>query len=85
MSWRRHRVRKRKLPRVLRRLTIAGGENPIARMVLAAQQRSAEETTRLRILPRVCFRKTDLTVTPEELQLLGRRAAASGHLGEADR
>lgn len=47
MSWRCHRVRKRKLPRAIRRLTFDGSDNPVARMVLRAQQRFAEETTLL--------------------------------------
>src|SRR5581483_6228760 len=85
MAWRRRRVRKRKLPRVLWRLTVARGENPIARMVLGAQQRFAKETTLLPILPRESFRKTGVTVVSEELRLPRRRAPASSHLGEADR
>jgi hypothetical protein len=84
-SWRRRRVRKGKLPRVLRRLTVARGENPIARMVLGAQQRFAKETTLLPILPRESFRKTGVTVVSEELRLPRRRAPASSRLGEADR
>jgi hypothetical protein len=85
MSWRRRRVRKRKLPRVLRRLTIARGENPIARMVLGAQQRFAKETILLPILPRVSFPETGVTVAPEDLRLPRRGAPASSHLEEADR
>ena len=86
MAWRRRRVRKRKLPRVLWRLTVARGENPIARRVLGAQQRFAKETTLLPILPRESFRKTGVTVVSEErLRRPRRRAPASSHLGEADR
>jgi hypothetical protein len=44
MSWRRRRVRRRKMPRVVRRLALNGGDNPVARMVLRAQQRFATET-----------------------------------------
>jgi hypothetical protein len=46
MSWRRHRVRNRKLPRVLRRLASQKDENPIALMVLTAQRRIAEKSNR---------------------------------------
>jgi len=42
MSWRRHRVRKPKLSRVIRRLD--GDETALARMVLKAQQRAAQQT-----------------------------------------
>jgi hypothetical protein len=43
MSWRRHRVRKPKLSRVIRRLE--GDETAVARMVLKAQQRVAEHAS----------------------------------------
>lgn len=39
MAWRRHRIRKRKLPRVIRRLQLQAGGDRGAIMVLRAQQR----------------------------------------------